>query len=234
MDKIHKAILIRFFFVFNLILFPCFSLADEFRTFTISFLGQKIGSLKLNETTISGRKSILISGEILSSPFEIFNGRFEYKTIIDTQNNGLSRLKYKSSVNTIFKTREINFFVKNDKLIDVTVSPPNEQTEFSNPGSIVFKFIDPSTFFMKILHFPCSKPFIIYDGRRIVDITPLEAEPEFECRYLYKIVNGPGHLSPFNFKNFEIFSFSEKSDKGVALTAIVKAGPFKLIFNEDR
>jgi hypothetical protein len=226
----HKLVLIRFFFVINLILLPCLSFAEDLKHFKIYFLGQKIGSLELSQTTTSDINVILINGEISSSPFKIFNGRFGYKTTFAKENNDLSSLRFESFVDTIFKNRKINFLIENGTLIDVTVSPPREQTKFTNPELVNLKFVDPAYSFMSMLRAPCKNSFIIYDGRRIAEIISMKSASEFECRYRYKIKKGPGHLYPFNFKNFEIVIFFKQKETLERSTMIVKAGSLKLMF----
>ena len=133
-------------------------------------------------------------------------------------------------MDTIFKNRKINFSVENGTLIDVTVSPPSEQTEFTNPELVNLKFVDPAYSLMSMLRAPCKNSFIIYDGRRIAEIISIRSTSEFECRYRYKIKRGPGHLYPFNFKNFEIVILLTQKERPESSTMIVKAGLLKLMF----
>ena len=184
-----------------------FSIADDFKYLSISFLGKDIGTIKIREVTSTDGRVIHINGKILSSPFKVFNGQFEYTTIITELNKAASRIHYKSSVDATFKKRRINYWVKNDSLIAVDIYPENEKTKFTNPKKIDFEFMDPAHAITKLLKMPCKNSFIIYDGRRVVGITSIKPVSKLGCRYIYNVLQGPGHLSPFNFKTFEISIF---------------------------
>ena len=98
-----KLIFLKTFFVIVLGLWPCFTLADDFKYLLISFLGKDIGTIKIREVTSTDGRVIHINGKILSSPFKVFNGQFEYTTIITELNKAASRIHYKSSVDATFK-----------------------------------------------------------------------------------------------------------------------------------
>ena len=195
--------LIRTFLVVFLALSPCVSLANEYKYLSISFLGKKIGTIKVREITSADSRVIHINGKIFSSPFKVFNGQFNYKTIITKLNNAASTVHYSSSVNATFKHREINYLVKEDHLISVDVFPEKEKTKFTNPKQIDFEFTDPAYAITQLLTTPCKNSFKIYDGKRIIEVIPIEVASKLDCGYVYKIRKGPGHLRPFNFKTFE-------------------------------
>lgn len=228
-----KKKLIRTFLVVFLALSPCVSLADVYKYFSISFLGKEIGTINVREMSNIDSKVIHLNGKISSSPFKIFNGRFEYTTFITELNKAASRIHYKSSVDATFKQREINYRVSNDRLVAVDVFPKREETKFTNPKQIDFEFIDPASAIATLLRMPCKKSFIIYDGRRIIEVTSIKQTTELECGYLYKIQKGPGHLSPFNFTTFEISTFFGQDGNPAVRSMIVKTGPFKLILNKS-
>lgn len=211
---------------------PCSSLADDFKYLSISLFGKQIGSIKLRETTYTDIKVIRINGEIYSSPFKVFNGQFEYKTIITNIDNASPNIHYESTVNTTLKQRKVNYSVKNDDLIAVKVLPKKEQTKFTNSKLIDFKFIDPAYFITALLSSPCKSSFVIYDGRRVIDVISTKTASKLECGYLYKIKEGPGHLSPLNFKTFEISTFFNKDRSLASRSLMVKTGPFKLILDQ--
>ena len=70
--------------------------------FRFLFLGKDIGTIKIREVTSTDGRVIHINGKILSSPFKVFNGQFEYTTIITELNKAASRIHYKSSVDATF------------------------------------------------------------------------------------------------------------------------------------
>lgn len=223
-----KLIFIKTFFIFSLALLPSFSLAEDFKYFSISFLGKQIGSLKIRDETNGDSKIIHITGEVSSSPLRLFNGKFYYKTIITGINSGSSRILYESSVDATFKDRRIKYWVRDDVLIAVDVFPKKEQTKFTNPKQIDFEFIDPAYSITKLLSSPCKNSFTIYDGRRAIDVLAIKSASILQCRYLYKIRKGPGHLAPFNFKKIEISIFFDQERDLANRSMIVKAGPLKL------
>ena len=122
--------------------------------------------------------------------------------------------------------------VRNDKLTAVDVFPKKERTKFTNPKLIDFEFIDPALSITKIFNSPCKNSFVVYDGRRVIDIIAIEQISKFECGYLYKIREGPGHLAPFNFKKIAISVFFDQTGNSASRSVIVKAGPFKLFLDQ--
>lgn len=227
-----KSSVIKILLVFNLNLLPSYSFAQDLKYFSISFLGKQIGSLKLRDLTNGDRKVIHINGEISSSPFRIFNGKFDYKTVITDVTSESLRLRYESTVNATFKQRNIKYAIENGNLSAVNVFPKREQTKFTNPRQIDFEFIDPAYSIAKLFSSPCKNSFVIYDGRRVVDLISMKTSSKLDCRYLYKIRNGPGHLMPLNFKKFKIHTFFEEEENSLSKFIIVKTGPFKLIINQ--
>ena len=225
-----KKKLVRTFLAIFLTLLPCLSLANDF--ISISFLGKQIGSIKIYEASNSDSRVIYIGGKISSSPLKIFNGKFEHKTIITKVNEAASKVHYESNVDAIFKHRKINYTVKNNRLITVNVSPKNETTKFTNPKQIDFVFIDPTRAITELLNKPCKNSFKIYDGRRVIGVNSIKPTSKSECGYVYKILKGPGHLSPFNFKTFKILTFFDQNGNSASKTMIVKTGPFKLVLNK--
>ena len=226
-----KLIFIKIFLVFNFALLPSFPLADDLEYFSISFLDKKIGSIKLRDVTRGNRKEVHITGKISSSPLRLFNGKFDYKTTVTGINGAPSEILYESTVDATFKKRSIKYLVRNNDLIAVDVFPKKEQTKFTDPKQIDFDFIDPAYSITKLFSSPCKNSYAIYDGRRAIDVILIEPAAKLQCRYLYKIRKGPGHLAPFNFKKFEISIFFDQEGDSINRSMIVKTGPLKLILD---
>lgn len=227
MNKLAK---IRFIFFSTLIFFPYISFAGDVQHLKISFFDQKIGSLKIIETTTAENQTMLISGKISHTPFGIFNGNFVFKTVINENDGDTPNLYYSSSVRSNLKNRDINFLVQAENLMEVAITPRNEKTKFTNPEMIDFKFTDPTKAIITILNKPCKSSFVIYDGRRVIDVISIRSPSELECRYTYKIRSGPKHRFPFNFKKFEIHSLFKHNGNSANPEVVVRGGPFKLVF----
>ena len=228
----YKLILILIVFVSNLTLVPCISTADDFKYFSISLLGKQVGSLKIREKSYTDTKIIQISGEISSSPLSLFNGQFEYKSTITGTNSTALKIHYESTVDATFKERRIDYWIRDQNLVAVDVFPEKEQTPFTNPEQIDFEFIDPAYSITELLSAPCKNSFVIYDGRRIIDVISRKPVYKLGCTYLYTIRKGPRHLAPFNFKKFEISTFFKHKGNSLSRSMIVKSGPFKLFLNQ--
>ncbi|MDG2405063.1 MAG: hypothetical protein P8M25_08975, partial [Paracoccaceae bacterium] len=114
----------------------------------------------------------------------------------------------------------------------VDVFPSKEQTKFTDPKQIDFEFIDPAYSMAKLLSSPCKNSFAIYDGRRVIDVILIKPATKLQCRYLYKIRKGPGHLAPFNFKKFEISIFFDQEGIATNRSMIVRTGPLKLALDQ--
>ena len=190
-----KLIFVKIFLVFNFALLPSFPLAGAFEYFSISFLDKKIGSIKLRSVTMGDNKKIHITGKISSSPLRLFNGKFDYKTIVTGINSASSEILYESTVDATFKKRSIKYWVRNNDLIAVDIFPKKERTKFTDPKQIDFDFIDPAQSITELFSSPCKNSYAIYDGRRTIDIILIEPAAKLQCRYLYKIREGKNHKS---------------------------------------
>ena len=60
----------------------------------------------------------------------------------------------------------------------------------------------------------------------------MKTASKLNCKYLYKIRKGPGHLTPLNFKKFEISTFFDPEENSSSKSIVVKAGPIELIIDQ--
>lgn len=104
------------------------------------------------------------------------------------------------------KTREISFIRKGSTVEAVTVTPEDEKTDLSDTGKVPPGVISPTEVFASLANSgTCPSPMTMYDGRRVVKLATTGVQKEgntVTCDMSYRVVMGPGHLSPFHFKSF--------------------------------
>ncbi len=104
------------------------------------------------------------------------------------------------------KTRDISVFRELNTVTTVTVTPEDEMTEMTNAAKVPFGVISPAEVFAVLANGgTCPSPMVMYDGRRVVQMATVATKPDGDsltCDMSYRVVMGPGHLSPFRFKSF--------------------------------
>jgi hypothetical protein len=158
--------------------------------------GQVLGTLTQSESRLTSA--------FTNTPLGVFNGSF----------NGESRTtasgtQYRSDSQSSRKSRQIEIRQSPDtRVTDVDIAPESERTALSNPASVPANTLNPVAGFHRLLgQNTCPDAFKIYDGRRVIEITPTGTEtngPVTTCAFDYKVVQGQGHLSPLYIKNITL------------------------------
>ena len=111
---------------------------------------------------------------------------------------------FESTKDTLLSSRSTVIKSHNNKVIEVIIKPKSKKTSLSSNVIKIDSFYNPAQALHKVLQFPCSKEFQVYDGRRLIQILPMHEKTILKCSYSYQVTRGPSHLPPLYLKNFEI------------------------------
>ena len=164
-----------------LTLLPLGALAE---TFDVLLGDRVIGSL---ESTPSRLETVLDN-----TPLGLADGRFA--ATLTREGDGVL---YDSQSDK----RDIAFRAVAGRVREVTITPEGERTDLSRPEAVDRVVADPVTTMSRLAGAEgCPAPFRMYDGRRVVEavVTAETASlATLVCEMDYRVVAGPGHLSPF-------------------------------------
>ncbi|WP_099824767.1 hypothetical protein [Oceaniglobus indicus] len=128
------------------------------------------------------------------------------------------------------KSRSITVLHDAGKALRTDISPTSERTDLSDPARVPAGIIDLAQAFGRLAHSTgCPEPFRFYDGRRAITVQTLARTPTgggMTCTVAYRVVAGPGHLSPFGFRKLDLTL--DYNARGVLDNATVRAGLFSL------
>lgn len=191
----------------------------ENQTFTIMLGNRQLGSLVFDG---NGSNASLLS-KMDNTPLGVANGTFNAVTRAK-DGDVASVLKSRGK-----KTRDISILREVNTVTTVTVTPKEEMTEMTDASKVPIGVISPPEVFAVLANGgTCPPPMVMYDGRRVVQMSTIAMKPSgasLICDMSYNVVMGPGHLSPFRFKSFkmQIVYTARKLD-----TVTITAGGFNV------
>ena len=160
-------------------------------TFDVALGDRVIGSLT---TTATRLESVLDN-----TPLGLADGRFAATVAREG-----GRMRYDSTSDK----RDIAFRTDGGRVQEVAIDPAGERTPLSSPEAVGQTVSDPVTVMARLVQAEgCPAPFRMYDGRRVVEaaVTAETASPDtLVCEMAYRVVAGPGHLSPFRFSRVSL------------------------------
>ena len=160
-------------------------------TFDVLLGDRVIGTL---ETT--GTRLVTV---LDNTPLGLADGRFAA-----TVTRGGGQVSYDSTSDK----RDIAFRTEAGRVAEVAITPAAEMTALSDPAAVGWAVSDPVTVMAALAQAEgCPAPFRMYDGRRVVEaaVTAETASPStLVCEMAYRVVAGPGHLSPFRFSRVSL------------------------------
>jgi hypothetical protein len=217
-------------FTFFILLCPGHIHAGDQVNYDISLAGNRIGQVNIAVKLKPPNQLIAVDGNIDGSPLRLFDSKFAINS--DTKSIG-GRLvtKFHSIKETNFKSREITYDLDDGILTKIDIQPSQEKTIFSSVDFNHPKFTTPAKALLRLISFPCSETFNIFDGRRIIQIRRNNPSNDLSCEYHYEVLYGPGHVSPFFFKNLDIFVKNFSEEKNIAQELIAEIGFFRLKLN---
>lgn len=184
-------------------------------TFDITLAGATLGRISVAGTDRTARLATVMD----NTPMGVGDGRFDA-----TYRAG----EYRSLGQSPGDRRRIEIDFDEAQVASVRIDPVSEATDASQPSVIPAGVLDPARGFARIALAPdCVGGFRLYDGRRVVRVTPAGRAADggtVTCRYDYRVTGGPGHLSPFRFRSVTVVA-TYGATRGVQDIALA-AGPF--------
>lgn len=202
--------------------------ADQ--TYNVYLGGLKLGWFRYTSTPHVAR----ISSQFTNTPLGVFDGSYE-----GNSRAGSDSLIYRGKSSSTNKNREVEIIrTPTGKVFKTSIKPDADRTEYSDPSTIPGGVYDPVTGFGQFLaQTGCPKPFNLYDGRRMVHITPKSADtdgPVKTCVLDYRVVLGKGHLSPLYIKHITVtVTFDPAIAKAGPSLLTLRSGLFGVEFQRD-
>ncbi|SHI83245.1 hypothetical protein [Wenxinia saemankumensis] len=104
--------------------------------------------------------------------------------------------------------RAVSVLFDGAEVTGVEIDPPSEATAASDPATLAAPVSDPVTGLWRIVQgSDCPQSFRLYDGRRVTEgrvTARTETAEGTVCALDYRVVAGPGHVSPFRFRQIDI------------------------------
>lgn len=130
--------------------------------------------------------------------------------------------------------RTISVVLADGRPVETVVQPASEETPLSDVAQVPAGVIDPATAFSRIADAQgCPEPFTMYDGRRVISVATadrLDVTGTLACRLDYRVIAGPGHLSPFRFTSLRVDLTYDTTGTQALRSFTVEAGLFTLTF----
>lgn len=204
--------------LFRLALLACLAAgAARAETFSVALGGRILGSLEYTP----GRLVNLLD----STPLGVADGLFRGVRRRDGE-----AVRYVGQSDE----RRIEVLFASGRATETVVEPASERTRLSDPAAVPAGVTDPVDGFGRVVDArDCPGPIRIYDGRRTVEMATVsrEASPTWlTCAIDYRVIAGPGHLSPFRLESMDItahYALASGAVTGLAQLDI-RAGGFTL------
>jgi len=143
-----------------------------------------------------------------NTPLGVADGLFAATSVPVRTASGEAARRYRGETATSRRSRVVEVLHAEGRVLSVSVTPDDEATEMSDAARVPPGVIDPVEAFERLLHADgCPAAFSIYDGRRVVAITPQasqEAGGRLTCDLSYEVALGPGHLSPLGIASLGV------------------------------
>ncbi len=167
-------------------------------SFTVLLAGRAVGTLTWD------RDGPTLVSVLDNMPLGVGDGRF----------TGTSRAVHSQAGDPVTQyigasdERTIAVVLGGGRALETTISPTSEMTGLSDAGRVPPGVLDPVAGFGRLMTVKgCPGAMRLYDGRRVAEVATLTstAAPDtLTCRLDYRVVAGPGHLSPFRFTSLAI------------------------------
>ena len=171
------------------------------QTFSVNIGDRTLGTLTFDKEGALLR----LRSSLDSTPLILFNGTLDASSQPVRLQTGETRRQLLARSNTTRKKREVSVILDGEVVTDVVINPASENTPLSNAAQVPAGVLDPVRAFERVAEArQCPAVMQMYDGRRVVRLTPtLQTTTEIglRCDMDYRVIGGPGHLSPLSFKN---------------------------------
>jgi len=162
-----------------------------------------LGGSKLGQMVLSG-DSLTI--DVTGSPLGVADGSFSASSKRVQMADGRVVRQFLSD--TPRKGRKISVLLDAGQVIETTVIPAEDITDLSDPAAVPAGVVDTITALNRIAAArSCLSAMSIYEGRRVITLAPTGSRSEGStevCDFSYRVVAGPGHLSPLYIQNANV------------------------------
>lgn len=192
--------------------------------------GHQLGWLQFSPGTTAELRSLFDS-----TPLGVFDGGYEGRS----RNTGDQATQYEGISTATKKSRAVEIISDREgRVADVTITPEKDRTALSNPMEVPQGVLDPVAGFGRLVSgSTCPEAFKLYDGRRVIQVSPGKSSTSgtvTTCWMDYRVILGPGHLSPLYIKSIDIkMEFDpSKANIGPQLLSL-RSGLFAVEFRRD-
>lgn len=192
--------------------------------FAVALGEGELGRLSLRD---EGDGGLALDATFADTPLGIADGTFRATSRPARLDSGEAGRQYLAESAFSSGGRTVSVLHEGGRALATEVRPEDERTELSDPALVPEGVLDPVEALARLAGATaCPAPFRLYDGRRVVEVSaePVE-DGAASCRGTYRVVAGPGHLSPFRIREFE---FALDYGPGGMERLEVRTGPFVL------
>lgn len=204
------------------------------QTFSVNLGGRTIGTLTYTrESNVETMQTTMNN-----TPMGVFNGSYKGTSSPVRTNENKTVHQYFGDKNSSRKNRQTSILKDKNKVIKTTISPLSDRTELSEAKRVPTPVVDPVAAFGRFFATSgCPRRFQIYDGRRVISLTPTSEEQKdsiLVCEMDYLVTDGPGHLSPLYIKSASTRLAYDLSNGRQKLTSLrFSSGLFKVILTRQ-
>lgn len=183
--------------------------AAETTSFRVLLGGRDLGSLQFRSDGRGDGFAADLTARFDNTPLSLANGTFTGSSRPGRTEAGQAAHAYASHSAFSRKNRRISILLSDGAAVATDVQPKDEETALSQPEAVPAGVIDPAMAFQRLLDTRegCPATFRYYDGRRVVQLSfaaPEAAGAGRVCHGAYRVVAGPGHLSPLRITALKI------------------------------
>jgi hypothetical protein len=191
-----------------------------------------LGNRTLGNVTFQHNGDVLqLSSLLNNTPLGVFDGRFDATSRLVRTDAGDVRRQFLGISDTSRKQHQVSVLMDDGVVTEVTISPVSEYTALSVPDQVPAGLLDPLRAFRQLISVQdCPALVQMYDGRRVIHLTTINAiqtQMGLQCDMAYKVIAGPGHLSPIGFKSASVSLMYDGASKKLS-TMQIAAGPFSV------
>lgn len=189
--------------------------------FTVALGNRTIGSI---DVSISGA-NLSMTSTLDNTPLGAADGRITATSRPGTVSNG--------AAGRIFRTerpdRNVTIEMDAGRVVATVIDPASERTDASDPRAVTARVSDPVQVMAALIRADgCPRGFRQFDGRRVVEAglrDSVTSGTTLTCNMAYRVVAGPGHVSPFGIRNIDmVLTYSLNSGQRLEEVALTAAG----------
>ncbi|MBT3140482.1 hypothetical protein DS909_00990 [Phaeobacter gallaeciensis] len=187
----------------------------ETQLFDVHMMGRTLGQVTYSRTQKDHGLHSTLTARLNNTPMGVFDGVFIGVRQPSTGPDGRQAYEYRVSNVSPKRTRKVSVLFRNERVVQTRVTPPYKNAmalDLENAPLIATDMID--AFGAVSAQTQCPGSLRIYDGRRLIRVSPKSSivqSKQLTCLMTYKVIKGPGHLHPFNFRSVGV-SLTYKTD----------------------